>query len=269
MLRYTDNAKPRAGRFDVDSVTHLIVPTSDIYGMGRPSRVGLASIYRNRRALPRARLSGRPVYATDEHEAVQIMRRLGGEIRERLIIEDPDRPLPENAQAEGSVRIVVDLPERVELEIDAKAPCYAFLADTFDPGWSASLDNRPAAIRPAQIAFRAVFVKEGKHKLVFTYKPAGFDLGLTLSSIGGALCLLCLVVPIRLPELDDEHRELGWPRRWLLWFVVGVLVLVAVSAVGFDSKGRPRIHSRWTNAFHPFTWGSGQKAMGPPRPPMD
>ena len=105
-------------------------------------------------------------------------------IRDRLIVEDPDRPLPEDAVAEGTARIVVDQPERVEVEVDARTPAYLVLADTFDPGWSATLDGRPAPIRPAFAAFRAVFVEPGPHRVVFTYEPAGFRVGLVVTVAG-------------------------------------------------------------------------------------
>ena len=86
--------------------------------------------------MPRARLAGRPEYARDEAEALAALKRLGPAIRERLVVEDPDRPLPAGAEASGSARITRDEPERVEVVVDAGGPAYLVLADTFDPGWS-------------------------------------------------------------------------------------------------------------------------------------
>ena len=37
---------------------------------------------------------------------------------------------------DGSARIAVDLPERVEVEVDARTPAYLVLADTYDTGWT-------------------------------------------------------------------------------------------------------------------------------------
>ena len=57
----------------------------------------------------------------------------------------------------GKAEIVVDLAERVEVETELTAPSYLVLADTFDPGWSATVDGLVSPIRPAYVAFRAVF----------------------------------------------------------------------------------------------------------------
>ena len=71
-----------------------------------------------------------------------------------------------------------------------QTPAYLVLADTFDPGWSATVDGHSAPIRPAYVAFRAVYLTPGTHKIVFTYRPAGLDLGLSLTGCGLFLGLL-------------------------------------------------------------------------------
>ena len=70
------------------------------------------------------------------------------------------------------------------IETDSTAPAYLVLSDTFDPGWSATVGGQPVPIRPAYLAFRAVYLPQGKHTVVFTYRPAGFVLGLWLSGCG-------------------------------------------------------------------------------------
>ena len=50
------------------------------------------------------------------------------------------------------------------------------------PGWTATVNGHPVAILPADLAFRAVPLPEpGKHQVVFTYHPVGFDWGLMIS----------------------------------------------------------------------------------------
>ncbi len=79
---------------------------------------------------------------------------------------------------------------RIELNINAPTAGYVVLTDTFYPGWQVTVDNKPATIWPANLAFRAVGVEVGAHTIVFSYKPQSFMIGgwisvLTMLSIGG------------------------------------------------------------------------------------
>ncbi|HEX8199426.1 MAG TPA: hypothetical protein VF590_02985, partial [Isosphaeraceae bacterium] len=98
MVRYTDNAVVGQGRFDVEGVTHFLTGSpQDVPGWHALGKVGTTYIQRNPLAQPRARLMGRPVYARDEREAGRALAELGAGVRERLIVEDPGRPLAVDA----------------------------------------------------------------------------------------------------------------------------------------------------------------------------
>jgi hypothetical protein len=281
-----DEAANRAGiRFDLEGVTHLLAGS---VGAPRdfepPVRAGTAWIYRNPEAMPRARIVGRPHYAADKFSAERALLALSDRARDRIIVEDPDRPVPESASGSGSARIVRDDPEHIEIEatIDGPRPAYLFLADTFDPGWTATVDGEPAPIRPAYIAFRAVAVGPGAHTVVFRYEPVGFRAGLALSAVGATLAILMLIGSGRRSRrpgaADPEPDELtappgpyGPPSRWTRWWPCLALVLTAAliagSSVSWDRDG-PRLHSRWDRSFHRFTWGAKIEAIQPP-PPRD
>ena len=264
-LRYTDLAATPA-RFDVEALSHIISASPAPESRRLSKRAGSVFVISNPNALPRVRLMGRPVYVEDEEQAGEALARLGQVIRDRLIVEDPDRPLREDADPAGSARIVVDLPELVEIEVQADRPSYLFLADTFDPGWTATLDDRPVPIRPAQVTFRAVFVPEGLHGLTFTYEPVGFRIGLVLSVAGVLVVVVGLIAPWKGIELRSSHGETGWPSRWPWAVVAVVVVVVAVSTLRVGAGGRPGLQNRWSGRFHRFTWGAGIEAMVP-RPP--
>ena len=55
----------------------------------------------------------------------------------------------------------------------------------------------PATIYPAYCAFRAVYLPQGKHSVVFQYSPAGFKLGLVISLCGMLAGLVLWFLPRR------------------------------------------------------------------------
>jgi hypothetical protein len=264
MVEYTDNARFGAGRFEIESVTHYVTGRDSsrvISTLGQGEPAGAAFVHRITRASPRARLAGRPVYASDEKDAIAAYRRLGAEVGDRIVVEDPDRPLAPEAVVAGTATITRDDPEHVAIAVEAATPAYLALADSFDPGWTATVDARPAPIRPAWMAFRAVYVGPGRHTVVFRYRPAGFVGGLCVSVLGlvAAGVLLLWRRPSR--PVGTDHAPLGWPARWPVWGLLVVAVVLAGSVVGIGRNGAIRLQSRWSDSWHPFTWGAGIEAM--------
>ncbi len=272
-LDYTGRAMILGGRFDIESVTHVLTGRGN-RGKILPvpsQRVGNAFIHRNARALPRVRLAGKPRYAKDVGEAIDLIDRLTrvDQLREHLIVEDPARPLPVDAVVKGSARITQEIPERLVVETESLAPSYLVVSDSFDPGWSATVDGRGATIYPAYCAFRAVYLPQGKHTVVFEYSPAGFKLGLSISVVAILLSLVLLFVPRGRAALAEEHLVLDWPARLRTWYFVALVAIVLASIPGMTRSGQITTQARWTNSFHRFTWGAGIAAMRPQpnRPP--
>ena len=81
-------------------------------------------------------------------------------------------------------------PHLVEVEVEASAPAWLFLADTFDPGWSATVDGQARPIRLANAMFRAVAVPAGRHVVAFRYTPAPLAWGATVTLATGVALLL-------------------------------------------------------------------------------
>jgi hypothetical protein len=268
-LRFTEAAQA-PWRYQVEGLSHVITSTRDAEArLGPAVAVGPVTIHRNPYTLPRARLVGRPIYAAGVDDAAAALATLGASMRDRIVVEDPGRPLAAGAEARGTAEITREVPDRVEVAVRARTPAYLLLADTFDPGWSATLDGQSVPVHPADVMFRAVFVPEGSHTVVFRYRPAGFDRGLVGTLVGLALIVTCLVVPWRAPALGPSSGPLDWPRTWPRRLVMGMLAVVLLSIVGIGPGGRPRIQGRWTGSWHRFTWGAGIEAMhwpGAPQP---
>ena len=258
-LDYTDHALYRGGRFDIDSVTHMLTGYGQRNTFVPNEPVGVAFLHANPGARPRARLEGRPAYAGSREESVAALVTLGPEIQRRLIVEDPSRPLGPDAEVAGSATIDVDLPEEVVVSVRAETPAYLVLADTFDPGWSAMIDGEPAPIRPAYVALRAIFVGPGEHRVVFRYTPAGFSAGLAITSVGLLLALACFARP-GARVASPDHAELPRGGRIKGLWIAGawLIILASIPSVGPAGLG---VQARWRTAWHTFTWGAGIEAM--------
>jgi uncharacterized membrane protein YfhO len=74
-------------------------------------------------------------------------------------------------------------PLRVRLEAAVAEPLFLLLSDTYDPGWRAWDNGRPAPILRADHALRAVAITPGPHLVEFRYQQPSFWIGLAVSLI--------------------------------------------------------------------------------------
>ena len=101
-----------------------------------------------------------------------------------------------SGSAENGTVFVQDGANEVTISVNAARDSWLILADTDYPGWTASIDDRPAPIYRANGMFRAVQVSPGLHQVVFTYQPEWIAPGLLLT----AVALLALLFLFRLSE---------------------------------------------------------------------
>jgi uncharacterized membrane protein YfhO len=90
----------------------------------------------------------------------------------------------------GSASIVRDEPTLVEVEAELEAPGLLVLADSYFPGWRATLDGEPLEIHPANHLFRGVVVPAGRHRVRFSYRPRRLKLGIAASGLGAVVLLV-------------------------------------------------------------------------------
>jgi hypothetical protein len=141
------------------------------------------AVYENQAVMPRAFVvyGAETVAGADE----SLARLTGGafDYRTTVLLEGDgvssarsDAPFDPNAAV-----ITRYEPERVEVAARAAGDGFLVLADSYDPGWRAELDGRPARVYVADHAFRAVALPAGEHRVVFTYDPPVFKIGLVIS----------------------------------------------------------------------------------------
>jgi hypothetical protein len=95
-------------------------------------------------------------------------------------------------------RFVTDEPEEVRLRVDAEAPGFLVLTDSYYPGWHAFVDDEEREIRLANFFFRAVELRPGDREVVFRYLPPAYRRGRVISLLtlllGGSALLVCVLL---------------------------------------------------------------------------
>lgn len=70
----------------------------------------------------------------------------------------------------------------VTLAVNLDDAGFVVLADTYYPGWRATVDGQPTAVYRANSVVRAVYVPAGSHTIVFTFWPWDFVAGTAVSA---------------------------------------------------------------------------------------
>jgi hypothetical protein len=86
----------------------------------------------------------------------------------------------------GRARVTADHGEQLEVAVEAARPALLVVTDAWHPGWSATVDGRPAEIRQADGVFRGVAVPAGSHRVVMRFRPPGMGSALPLAGAGAA-----------------------------------------------------------------------------------
>jgi hypothetical protein len=153
-------------------------------------------LFGNPRALPRAYV----VYRTRPAPgAAELLRALSAEhfdaLAESYIEGAPGFTPAPDAPARGTAaRIALDDEHVVEVEATLARPGLVVLADSFYPGWRATVDGQPAPILATNHLFRGVPAPTGRHRIRFEYRPLSVMLGAAGTAVGwvviGALAVV-------------------------------------------------------------------------------
>jgi hypothetical protein len=160
---------------------------------GRTPRELPFTIYENAASLPRAFVLGQ---ATAFNMTQDVVKLLAGLDPRQTILVERDVLAPGARQSFQPAKIVSYSAAHVAVEAMLAAPGYLVLTDTYYPGWTATVDDQPATVVPANVTFRAVALERGRHVVEFRYEPPGARTG-GLVSIMTVLILLVVLRGIR------------------------------------------------------------------------
>jgi len=176
-------------------------------------------VYRIRGALSRAYAVPLVAKPGDDDVVIEAMRSPDFDPA-RIALTSEDAPV---GAYPGSSRCalawIADDPDRVALSCDAPDRAFVVLADTWFPGWTATVDGVATPIYRVNQLVRGVVVPAGKHRIEMRYVPEGWNLGTRLTrlgigiwiALGIGVWLLAAVRRTRDPRPGEQPVEL--PRR--------------------------------------------------------
>jgi hypothetical protein len=169
-----------------------IVSVHDIPGLLPVLRGTPVNVWQDQEALPRARVVPCAEAVADGEAAFAAIT---ARDPRRVVLVEGDGDAAGTVAggtvacaAGGSARIASYTDEHVEVQ--ASGPGTLVLADSWYPGWTATLDAQPVPIARADVLFRAVSLPEGDHVVAFDYAPTWRGWG--LAALGGLFTTLGL-----------------------------------------------------------------------------
>jgi len=104
-----------------------------------------------------------------------------------------ERPLPLALGPPGTARLLASRPGRLEIETQSEAPRLLAVAESFHPGWRATIDRQEAEVLRVNGDFLGCLVEGGAQRICLEFRPESLRWGLLVSLCGGVLVLLSCV----------------------------------------------------------------------------
>jgi len=137
-------------------------------------------VYANTAAFPLAYLVPNVRVCPSREAMYAAMMEPGFNPGETALLEAP-LATPVDEGARGSAELVSRGFTDVVVRTESDRPALLVLAEAYYPGWTASVNGKPAEIIPVYSVFRGVTVPAGPSEVLFTYFPAAFKMGLACS----------------------------------------------------------------------------------------
>ncbi len=122
-------------------------------------------------------------------------------------------------QEKGSAEISSRSLNSMTVRVDSPGDGWLVVTESWDKGWSAKVDGKPAPVLPGNYVFRTMRIPVGEHKVELVYRPVGFVLGSAITCLTLGVLLIAAVVWLfkrrgkaldYLPSLQVRNR-CSWP----------------------------------------------------------
>ncbi len=109
----------------------------------------------------------------------------------------------------GDATVTETTPEDVTVDVDANAPSIVVVRTSYDEGWTATVDGRPASVLPADGFLQGVAVEAGTHEVRLTYRDESIRQGLVAGFIGWTGLLIAALGCWLITAIRERRRSRG------------------------------------------------------------
>jgi hypothetical protein len=162
-------------------------------------------IYQRLDALPRIRWASTSVVIAGGPQRVAALK--AGVPPSQVVLSQPG---PAGSGQGATVSVINDDGDTIAAKVNAKGSGYLVVADAMQqPGWSVTVDGRPARLVAADDAMVAVQVPAGTHRIAFEYTTPGQDAGALLSGVAVLFLVAILAWPRRSRRRASHFKAPG------------------------------------------------------------
>jgi hypothetical protein len=150
-------------------------------------------VYRNPASLPWVRVVHQISTIRRDEQIVPTIESATFDLSRQTFVKGT-APQLDPCNAVETVSLVNRQSGRVTIDAELKCRGMVIDADTYYPGWIASIDDKPAPIYEAYGFLRGVVVEPGRHRIELLYRPKSVYWGAALTALGllGAVALRVL-----------------------------------------------------------------------------
>jgi len=156
-----------------------------------PAEGGL-NVYRNKDAFPRAWAAHNVMAFASREELIPKIQDPAINLRQTVLMTAKPPTLETCDPAADQITYLGATANSVSLTAALGCRGIVVLADTWFPGWRATVDGRPTPVFETYGALRGIVVEKGTHRIEYRYRPATAIAGAAMSLLGllGAVALV-------------------------------------------------------------------------------
>ncbi len=134
------------------------------------------NIYRNAHVLPRAFVVHESWTVPDQEQAFAAIHRSEFDPATMVVVENGHTLAP-TTSGDWEATVVSYSNNEISLQASTSLPGYLVMSEVYYPGWKVQVDGRPAELKRANYAFRAVFLPPGAHQVRFHFQSTTLTTG--------------------------------------------------------------------------------------------